>query len=93
MEPDSLNWATLHINRAEGVRDDGKRPDNPFVGRYGRQITVWPVKLVFAPVVADEVLSLVEAMQISKSQADAMIDLPEAVVGRYPWDQVVWQRR
>ncbi len=89
--PDSLNWATLHINRAEGIRDDGKRPDNPFVGRHGRQITVWPVKLVFAPVVADEVLSLVEAMRISKSRADAMIDLPEAVVGQYPWEQAVWQ--
>lgn len=92
IKPDSLDWTTLRINRAEGLRADGKRPNNPIIRQYGRQITVWPTKLVFAPVLADNVLGLVESMQISRSKADgAVIRLPQANVGQYPWDQIVRQ--
>ncbi len=93
MKPDSLSWATLSINRAEGVQTGKKRPDKPVIRQCGRQITVWPTKLVFAPVVADDVLNLVEAMPINRSgTGDAAIGLPQADTGRYPWELVAWQR-
>ncbi len=92
IKSNSLGWATLHINRAEGIQINGKRPDNPIIRQHGRQITVWPTKLAFAPVVADEVSGLVESMQISRSEdSGAFIQLAQADMGGYPWDQTFWQ--
>ncbi|MCW8964084.1 MAG: FAD-dependent oxidoreductase [Gammaproteobacteria bacterium] len=89
-------WATLKINRAEGAQADGGRPDSPVVEQQGMQITVWPTKLVFAPMVADEILHRLEASQLlpslSTGEAESLDhpDLPVAEVGQYPWDNANW---
>jgi len=92
-----LSWGTLTIDRAEGHQSDGGRPTSPVIYQNGRQITVWPTKLVFAPMVADEVLRRVKAAGLQPSlidgdgQVQEKFDLPMAVVGEYPWDLAEWQ--
>ena len=84
-------WATLKINRAEGRQPGNVRPDQPVIQRDDRVITVWPTKLVFAPLVADEVKAMVEAMSIQPGlEESAAPDLPEVAVGDYPWNRAEW---
>jgi len=91
-----MEWATLKINRAEGAQAGGGRPDSPVIEQQGMQITVWPTKLVFAPMVADEILHRLEATQLlpslSTGEAESRDhpDLPVAEVGQYPWDTANW---
>jgi len=92
-----MSWATLSIDRAEGKQPDGGRPSSPVIQRNGKQITVWPTKLVFAPMVADEVLQQVKTAGLRPSLIDSdvnaqeKLDLPVATVGEYPWDLAKWQ--
>lgn len=85
-------WATFTIDRAEGARSDGKRPDEPVIRPQASCITVWPTKLVFAPVVADRVLENIQAMGV-KAQAHTMPEntWPAAESGQYPWDTCDWR--
>lgn len=93
----AMAWATLKINRAEGQQENGGRPDAPVISQRDKQITVWPTKLVFAPLVADEVLRRVKhalpqpsfTREIADQQEE--LNLPVAVVGAYPWDTADWE--
>ena len=91
-----MSWATLLIDRAEGQQADGSRPANPVITQGGYGITAWPTKLVFAPLVADEILERVRTAGIQPSGQSGDISsagqlvLPPAVVGEYPWDTANW---
>lgn len=52
----AVQWATLHIDRAEPYQADGKRPDTAFVEQQGCVITAWPTKLALAPLLAAQVI-------------------------------------
>lgn len=84
-------WATLLIDRAEGWQEGGKRPDEPVIKTEGKSITVWPTKLVFAPLVGDRVVGMINEMGIEAGKNDIELpDLPLASIGEYPWDEVEW---
>ena len=84
-------WATLLIDRAEGWQEDRKRPDEPIIKTEGKSITVWPTKLVFAPLVGDRVVSMINEMGIEAGKNDIELpDLPLVSIGEYPWDEVEW---
>jgi hypothetical protein len=90
-----MQWATLKVNRAEQQQADGSRPVSPDITQQKNQITVWPTKLVFAPMVADEILQRVKASGLNPAnvsdRSPAAIDLPKAKIGSYPWDIAEWR--
>jgi hypothetical protein len=50
---DGTQWATLRVNRAEGIAgESGARPDGPVVQQFDGVIAAWPTKLAFAPLTA-----------------------------------------
>lgn len=89
-------WAPLLVNRAEGLQADVSRPASPVITQDTAGITIWPTKLVFAPMVADEILQRVDSSDLQPSMTSAdtelsqTLDVPVARVGQYPWDQVEW---
>lgn len=53
---DEMRFHSIYINRAEG-RSGGARPDMPIIETNGNILTVWPTKLAFAPLVAEQCLA------------------------------------
>jgi glycine/D-amino acid oxidase-like deaminating enzyme len=53
----ALRCASFQIDRAEPVMPGGARPDRCQVLEQGARLHAWPVKLAFAPLLADEVLA------------------------------------
>jgi len=88
---DAMQWSTLKINRAEGRQAGEGRPDEPVIAQQGNRIAVWPTKLAFAPLVADDILGRLENMQL-ESNINREIDpgFGPAEVGDYPWDRTEW---
>lgn len=59
---DDSRYICVALNRAEGAAE-GKRPDLPIVTQNGKDITAYPTKLAFAPLVADQIAALLSAPQ------------------------------
>ena len=59
---DDSRYICVALNRAEGAAED-KRPDLPTVTQNGKDITAYPTKLAFAPLVADQIAALLSAPQ------------------------------
>jgi glycine/D-amino acid oxidase-like deaminating enzyme len=90
----NTRFATLRINRAEGVREDSadrgapSRPDTPTVSCARNVIVGWPTKLAFAPLFARQVREHVHRLGITPSGDTA----PQPRIGngvlpaRYPWE-------
>ena len=62
----ALDWQerrfdTLRIDRAEPAQAQGARPQQAFVAAHGNCLTVWPVKLTFAPLLGDMALRALTA--------------------------------
>lgn len=51
---EEARYLTIPINRAEG-KSGGKRPDLPTIVQHDNRLTIWPTKLAFAPLVADDI--------------------------------------
>ncbi len=79
-------WATYHVERAEGRTATGARPDDPRVLCEGNVITAWPTKLALAP----ELARLVQAKLDSPSEPEDVPpipgDWPRPGVARPPWE-------
>lgn len=87
----SMQWSGYRINRAEGKQPGGRRPDEPVVVQQGNRITVWPTKLVFAPLVADEIRQRLEDAGLrTAGDQGVSVDLPRVKIGEYPWDLAEW---
>ena len=84
----SMEWSTVMINRAEPLRADGSRPDRPFVQRNNRIVTAWPVKLAFAPLVAEEIENQVRDLGVGPSDSKVVTGLPKPSLSDLPWDDV-----
>lgn len=56
----NISWSAFRINRAEPAMPGGKRPDDCYVHDDNKLLTAWPTKLVFAPRLADKVISHLE---------------------------------
>tara|TARA_A100001037_G_scaffold48109_2_gene39968 strand:- start:204 stop:1382 length:1179 start_codon:yes stop_codon:yes gene_type:complete len=85
-----LNWDDakvrgLRIDRAEPLRDDGGRPDDPFVEAHGPVLTCWPVKLSLAPALGDAAAALLAA-PVQPSARISLDGMAAAPVGQVPWE-------
>jgi hypothetical protein len=91
-------WATLRVDRAEGLTPDGSRPDEPVVWCADEVICVWPTKLAFAPLAARRVAERLRADGVLPSGhaespiGHALTDWPRPRVAELPWNdpEVVW---
>ncbi|MFN7021324.1 MAG: FAD-dependent oxidoreductase [Phycisphaerales bacterium] len=94
----ATEWATLRVDRAEGRRADGSRPDDPVILQDRGVVCVWPTKLAFAPLVARRVAEAFAAEGVEPSgdlSDDAMADLegwPRPGIAPLPWNdpEVRW---
>ena len=94
-------WASNPIDRAEGHRLDGSRPDLPVVHAQDNVIACWPTKLVLAPLAAGLVCGAIDSMAIAQAHTQAdlpasmpsvpangqRIPLPKADIAVEPWNR------
>jgi glycine/D-amino acid oxidase-like deaminating enzyme len=84
-------WATWHGDRVEPLDAAGELPAGPAVQECGRVLLAWPVKLTFAPALADRVHELLVRDRIQPAYGSEPPPLPAAEVGAYPWEAAAWQ--
>jgi glycerol-3-phosphate dehydrogenase len=82
-------WATLRVDRAEGLTDRGTRPDEPLVRALERVAVVWPTKLAFAPAAAAGVMGCIDAMGFESRSAQPNLTDYTAQWGLalLPWEE------
>ncbi len=81
----AAEFSTLRIDRAEPLQPRLRRPDQAFAAAAGRCIVAWPTKLSLVPDLADRVMALLPPPHGGEPPE---LDLPPAVVGRFPWSAV-----
>ncbi|QEP44177.1 FAD-dependent oxidoreductase [Ectothiorhodospiraceae bacterium BW-2] len=91
LEQRQLQWATLPINRAEGIHRDGSRPTEPFIACCDeeRLMTAWPTKLAFAPLLAERVEGILQRWRLAPGCADNDAPIFDSKVDISP---LPWQR-
>lgn len=84
-------WASFMVDRAEAKQADGSKPDSATVFNSGKHITAWPTKLALAPVLADQVLEILQQENINPSipQPD-LSGYEKANVAKPIWEEVTW---
>ena len=103
VKTDRVQWATMRIDRAEGLVAGAKRPDEPVIigcgprdeGGHHTAVAVWPTKLVFAPLVAERVRARLrhEKVEPSFKLEPALEESDEEPrIAPLPWERegVVW---
>jgi glycine/D-amino acid oxidase-like deaminating enzyme len=91
----SLEWAEFSVDRAERSTSDGLMPGDVQILRDGNVLTVWPTKLVMAPLLSRRLLDLLE-VPASASASDwlgalAIHDWPAPQVALAPWQrELTW---
>jgi glycine/D-amino acid oxidase-like deaminating enzyme len=89
---DDKEWATWAGDRAEPFAENGQLPPGPHIHQRGQVLIAWPVKLTFAPLLADKVLEWLKGREIRPLVKTAPPDLPPAQIGAYPWERAKWVR-
>jgi len=84
-------WATWHGDRVEPLDAAGELPAGPAVHECGSVLLAWPVKLTFAPALADRVQELLVRDRIQPRHGFEPPPLPAAEIGAYPWEAAAWQ--
>ncbi|GHG62140.1 FAD-dependent oxidoreductase [Comamonas sp. JC664] len=81
--------AVLDVERAEGRQVDGSRPNAPVLHHAGGVTQLWPTKLAFAPVVAEQVAARLTAEDVrpGRHPPPDTRRWPRPVVGAPPWDE------
>ena len=82
-----IQWATLHIDRAEPKQADGKRPDTSFVEENRGVITSWPTKMALAPKLAVDVMEQLRQDKIVASGKQALPVWPQPDFATLPWQE------
>jgi glycine/D-amino acid oxidase-like deaminating enzyme len=88
---DAREWASWHGDRAEPLDAAGELPRGPAVHERGRVLVAWPVKLTFAPALADRVCDLLACENVRPEATSDPPPLPPADIGAYPWEAAAWQ--
>jgi hypothetical protein len=88
---DGKEWASWYGDRAEPLDASGELPVGPMASEYGNVLLAWPVKLTFAPALADHVHGLLRQGNIRPAARSGLPPLPPAEVGTYPWEGAAWQ--
>lgn len=95
-EVKGARWASVRVDRAEGLTSGGQRPDLPVVVG-GERVTVgWPSKLALAPLLADRVIEHLNARGVKAPGSGAARGggaWPGAVAERagLPWEFASWR--
>jgi hypothetical protein len=88
---DGLEWAEFAVDRAERSTSDGLMPGDVQILRDGPVLTVWPTKLVMAPLLSRRVFELlaVDRLQNAGFCADELAthDWPAPPVAVAPWQR------
>lgn len=89
---DRAQWATLRIDRAEGLSPTGDRPDEPVVRAAGAAIACWPTKLAFAPAAAEMVSRSLREQGVHPSGGMPHVVACEPPIAALPWEDpsVAW---
>ena len=86
----NASFASFYIDRAENYERDGARPDGPFVQQSGNVMVGWPIKLAFAPKLANAMLEKLQQSNIEHCVTDirALRAWPIPAIVRPIWDQL-----
>lgn len=90
---DQMQYATLHIDRAEGRQVRQQRPDYPVVLNQQGILLAWPTKLALTPLLADQILNYLQHLEspMRTAQPLEVLNWPKPTLGHYPWDQdLIW---
>lgn len=91
LDLENKQWASLAINRVEGLDAAGHLPERPSYQHHGNVTLAWVNKLTFTPLLAKELLA--EMHQDKIGGAAPELPLQRAEIAEAPWDQVIWQKR
>lgn len=83
-----LRFDSFMVDRAESWQRDGSRPDLPYVKNFGDVTVVWPTKLAFAPLVANEVIQHLKPSEQPSSGLEYLADWPKAQAAKAIWERV-----
>jgi hypothetical protein len=78
------SFASYDVDRAEPRTADGRRPPRAFARTTGGVTTVWPIKLVLAPVIAAEITASIAAKEYPTARWPSDIPAPE--FAQRPWE-------
>ena len=84
-------FASYKVIRAEPRTGDGRRPPKAFTHTSGRITTIWPVKLVLAPLAATAMMN--QLQQIPRATHEHIqwpADLPRPELAERPWETATW---
>ncbi|WP_455212050.1 FAD-dependent oxidoreductase [Kaarinaea lacus] len=82
-----IEWAILDIDRAEAKQPGGKRPEGVFAEYHDKVITGWPTKMVLAPKLADDIVTLLNKNAVSPSGISALPNWLHPGYATLPWQQ------
>ncbi|MCE9618919.1 MAG: FAD-binding oxidoreductase [Planctomycetes bacterium] len=81
-------FASHDVARAEPHTRDGRRPPKAFTSTTGRITTIWPVKLVLAPLAAQSIVA--NLLPSVHAQTRWPEPLPRPPLAARPWDHAQW---
>lgn len=81
---DRAAWGTYRVDRAERAMPGGKRPETFEILKEANLVTLWPTKLVLAPVVASRIASEIEPA--CDDVVRELTDWPKPAVATPPWE-------
>ncbi len=87
LDLNGAEWGVLEIDRAEIKKPGTTRPDTFSIEQHDDLITAWPTKLALAPVLADELVNMLEADSVEKSADPALPEWVPPVYAELPWDE------
>ena len=91
LELKSLEIALYHAVRAEARTDALRRPSGVHASQVARGVVIgWPTKLSMVPVLADEILQLVQGELKEPSGDNETPPWPSPDIARYPWEDAQW---
>lgn len=91
LDLENKEWASLAIDRVEGLNTAGHLPERPSYQHHGNITLAWVNKLTFAPLLAGELVAQMPADKIGGAAPE--LPLPHAEIADAPWDQIAWQKR
>ncbi|MBD3672626.1 MAG: FAD-dependent oxidoreductase [Planctomycetaceae bacterium] len=87
LSQDGLQWGTYRVDRAEQKTSGGKRPESFGIKKDGNTLTVWPTKLVLAPVVAETILpKITHTADWSDAEQERLANWSKPAVALPPWE-------
>jgi hypothetical protein len=87
----AVEWATYMVNRAERSTTDGALPHDVQIIRDGNVLTVWPTKLVLAPLLSERVAAVLDVRDnpSDSSWQETLVDRhwPSPAIALAPWER------